>query len=96
MSQGQNEANRQLFVKKTPTGLAGPEHFEARSGSIPKPGPGEVLVQSHYLSMDAALRLILRNSPDFLFRLAPGDLVRNTVAGQVVNPTTQTFSPAIT
>jgi NADPH-dependent curcumin reductase CurA len=93
MSQGQNEANRQLFVKKTPTGLAGPEHFEARSGDIPRPGPGEVLIQAHYLSMDAALRLILRNSPDFLFRLAPGDLVRNTVAGRVVESRHPDFQP---
>jgi hypothetical protein len=43
---------------------------------IPTPGAGEVLIETHYLTMDAALRLIMRNSSDFLFRLGPGDLVR--------------------
>jgi NADPH-dependent curcumin reductase CurA len=84
MIAGHNDRNRQLFVRETPLGEAGPEHFEVRESEIPTPADGEVLIETHYLTMDAALRLILRNSSDFLFRLAPGELVRNTVAGRVV------------
>lgn len=84
MPAGRNDVNKQLYVRSTPTGEAGPENFEVREAELPTPADGEVLIESHYLTMDAALRLILRNSSDFLFRLGPGDLVRNTVAGRVV------------
>jgi NADPH-dependent curcumin reductase CurA len=93
MSTGRNDVNKQLYVRSTPAGEAGPEHFEVRDGPVPVPADGEVLVESHYLSMDAALRLLLRNSSDFLFRLAPGDLVRNTVAGRVVESRHPDFAP---
>jgi hypothetical protein len=84
MAAGRNDRNQQLLVRETPKGEVGPEHFEVQETDIPSPGEGEVLIETHYLTMDAALRLIMRNSSDFLFRLGPGDLVRNTVVGRVV------------
>ena len=75
---------RQLYLKRVPEGIAGPQDFELRSGVIPRTGEGELLVEAHYLSVDAALRLIVRDSDEFLFRVRPGDLVHGTVAGQVM------------
>ena len=77
-------ANSQLYLKRVPNGIAGPEDFEVRTAPIPATGPGEVLVEAHYLSVDAALRLIVRDSDEFLFRVRPGDLVRGSMAGRVV------------
>jgi len=76
--------NLQLYLKQVPQGIAGPDDFEVRETPIPEIGAGEVLVRSHYLGVDAALRLIVRDSKDFLFRVQPGDLVRGTVAGEVI------------
>ncbi len=76
--------NRELFLKRVPEGLAGPDDFEVRTAPIPAIGPGELLIESHYLGVDAALRLIVRDSDDFLFRVRPGDPVRGSVAGQVL------------
>jgi NADPH-dependent curcumin reductase CurA len=76
--------NRQLYMKRFPTGEAGPEDFEVREAPVPEPGDGQVLIEVHYLSVDAALRLIMRDSKDFLFRVQPGDLVRGGVAGKVI------------
>ncbi len=81
---GNEGPHQQLYLKRVPEGIAGPEDFEVRSGPIPQTGAGEVLVQAHYLSVDAALRLIVRDSDEFLFRVRPGDLVRGSVAGQVI------------
>jgi hypothetical protein len=78
------QVNSQLILKRHPTGVAGPDDFEVRQAPIPQIGPGELLVQSHYLSVDAALRLIVRDSDEFLFRVRPGDLVRGSVAGAVI------------
>ena len=76
--------NQQLFLKRVPQGLAGPDDFECRSTPMPVPNAGEVLVQNHYLAVEAALRLIVRDSDEFLFRVKPGDLVHGTGAGQVI------------
>ena len=77
-------ANLQLYLKQVPEGIAGPDDFEVREAPVPEIGDGQVLVRTHYLGVDAALRLIVRDSKDFLFRVEPGDLVRGTVAGEVI------------
>ena len=80
----QDARNNQVYLKQVPEGLLGPDDFEVRQAPVPQAGDGEVVVQAHYLSLDAALRLIVRDSKDFLFRVEPGDLVRNSVAGKIV------------
>jgi len=76
--------NQQVYLKRVPEGIAGPDDFEVRSAPMPEIGPGEVLVAAHYLGVDAALRLIVRDNDEFLFRVRPGDLVRGSMAGQVI------------
>ena len=83
--------NRQLFMTRFPQGEAGPQDFEVREAPLPEPGDGQVLVETQYLSVDAALRLIMRDSKDFLFRVQPGDLVRGTVAGRIVESKNPAF-----
>jgi NADPH-dependent curcumin reductase CurA len=80
----EDNRNSQVILRQVPTGLLGPDDFEVRQAPMPTAGDGEVVVEAHYLSLDAALRLIVRDSKDFLFRVEPGDLVRNSVAGRVV------------
>lgn len=77
-------SNEQLFLKRHPTGIAGPDDFEVRTAPMPQIGDGQVLVQARYLSLDAALRLIMRDSDEFLFRVQPGDLVHGSSAGQII------------
>jgi len=90
---GYNEGeNRQLFLKQVPQGLAGPQDFEVRTAPIPALGPGELLIETHYLSVDAALRLIVRDSDDFLFRVRPGDRVHGSVAGRVIESDNPNYS----
>lgn len=85
MSRGANEArNQQLILKRHPEGIAGPDDFEVRSAPIPTVGPGQVLVRAHYLAVEAALRLVVRDSDEFLFRVRPGDLVRGSSAGEII------------
>ena len=76
--------NQQLYLKRYPQGIAGPDDFEVRESTVPSIGAGELLIQSHYIGVDAALRLIMRDSDEFLFRVQPGDLVHGSIAGQVI------------
>ncbi len=78
------QLNHQLFLKQYPEGVAGPNDFEVRTSPIPVTGPGQVLIRNHYLSVDAALRLIVRDSDEFLFRVKVGDLVHGSTAGEII------------
>ena len=77
-------SNQQLLLKRHPAGIAGPDDFEVRNVPMPETGPGQVLVRAHYLSVDAALRLIVRDSDEFLFRVRPGDVVHGSSVGEVI------------
>jgi NADPH-dependent curcumin reductase CurA len=48
--------NRQWILRERPTGMVGPEHFELVETPIPEPGAGEVLLKTHYLGFDPAMR----------------------------------------
>ena len=86
MSEGQNERlNTQLVLKSVPEGLTEITDFETREVEIPSLENGQVLVESHFVGVDAALRLIVRDSDEFLFRVKPGDIVHGTVAGKVID-----------
>ena len=85
MSRIPNDArNAQVYLKRVPEGLLGPDDFEVREADMPEPDDGEILIEAHYLAQDAALRLIVRDSDDFLFRVHPGDLVRSSMVGEVI------------
>ncbi len=93
MSAGDNEPrNKQLLLKRVPEGISGPEDFEVREAPVPELQEGELLVQAHYFGVDAALRLITRDSDEFLFRVKPGDMVHGSMAGRVVRSRHAQFS----
>jgi NADPH-dependent curcumin reductase CurA len=92
MPSGINErVNQQLFLKKVPFGIAELDDFEIKQSPAPECGEGEVLVESHYFGVDAALRLIVRDSDEFLFRVKPGDIVRGSAAGRVIESNNPQF-----
>ena len=48
------------LVAYAPDGVPAPSCFELRSRPIPEPGPDELVVEVHYLSMDPFPRLRVR------------------------------------
>jgi NADPH-dependent curcumin reductase CurA len=78
-------------LKKVPFGIAELDDFEIKQSPAPECGEGEVLVESHYFGVDAALRLIVRDSDEFLFRVKPGDIVRGSAAGRVIESNNPQF-----
>ena len=93
MSTGQNgRVNKQVLLKKVPTGISGPDDFEVKESVVAELGDGEVLVEAHYFGVDAALRLIVRDSDEFLFRVKPGDIVHGNAAGRIIESRNEKFS----
>ena len=77
-------SNQQLVLARIPAGIAVPEDFAVRESPIPALATGQLLIETHYVGVDAALRLIVRDSDEFLFRVRPGDVVHGSIAGQVI------------
>ena len=63
--------NKKLILAKYPNGLTKLDDFLTQELDIPELGNNELLIQTHYVGVDAALRLIVRNSDEFLFRVMP-------------------------
>ena len=81
MAAGLNERNQTLHLARVPEGDAVPDDFEVRESAVPQPKDGEILIRNQFVGVDAALRLIVRDSSDFLFRVRPGDPVHGSAAG---------------
>ncbi len=77
-------SNQQLVLARIPAGIAVPEDFAIQESAIPALKDGQLLIETHYVGVDAALRLIVRDSDEFLFRVRPGDVVHGSIAGQVI------------
>ena len=76
--------NKKLILAKYPNGLTKLDDFLTQELDIPELGNNELLIQTHYVGVDAALRLIVRNSDEFLFRVMPGDIIHGNIAGEVI------------
>ena len=59
--------NKKLLLAKYPNGLAELDDFISEEVEVPNIVDNELLIQSHYVGVDAALRLIVRDSDEFLF-----------------------------
>jgi NADPH-dependent curcumin reductase CurA len=56
-------ANHQLRLRARPTGLPGPEDFEATEEPARAPEDGEVLIETLYVSIDPAMRVWMNEVP---------------------------------
>ena len=84
--------NKQLILAKHPDGLTELDDFKIKEVEIPELKNGELLIQTHYVGVDAALRLIVRDSDEFLFRVQPGDIIHANIAGKVIASNNSEFS----
>jgi len=60
------------------------ENFELVENEVPDPGPGEVLVETRYLSVDPYMRGRMRDAESYAEPWAVGDVMKAAVVGDVV------------
>lgn len=78
------ERNRRILFARSPSGLPVPEDFGADETSVPSVGPGQFLSRTVYLSLDPYYRNVMKNSPIYAERLAPGDVMVGETVAQVL------------
>ena len=58
--------NRQILLRRRPTGLVQPDDTELITSPAPEPAEGEALVRTTYVGVDAAARTWLDGQPGYL------------------------------
>ncbi|HET9876740.1 MAG TPA: NADP-dependent oxidoreductase, partial [Mycobacterium sp.] len=76
--------NRQIVLRRRPTGLVGPADTELVSAPAPEPAEGEALVRTTYVGIDAAARTWLDDQPSYFPPVQVGEVIRAAGIGEVV------------
>jgi len=76
--------NRQILLRRRPSGLLSPEDAEAVTTDAPVPADGEALLRTTYIGLDAAARTWLNDQPGYLPPVALGEVIRSAGIGEVV------------
>ncbi len=82
---------REIVIAELPKGPLGPEHFALRQGPIPTPAPGELLIRTVLISLDAANRAWMQGAT-YRDAIKGGDVMEGGVIGEVVTSTVPAFS----
>lgn len=78
------DVNRQVILTARPQGIAQAEHFAIRDMPVERPGPGQILVRNHYLSIEPAMRGWIADSSNYGAPVPVGSVMRSLASGQVV------------
>jgi len=73
--------NRQILLKSRPEGAPSLDNFALKQGSVPEPGDGEVLMRTHWLSLDPYMRGRMSDAPSY----APPVAVDAVMVGATVS-----------
>jgi len=76
--------NKQILLAKRPMGEITPDCWEYRTSAIPEVGPGQVLVEVHYLSIDPAMRGWMNAGKSYIRPVEIGEVFRALGVGKVI------------
>jgi NADPH-dependent curcumin reductase CurA len=76
--------NRQVLLRRRPTGAVAPGDTEIVTAPAPEPAEGEALLRTTYVGIDAAVRTWLNDQPGYLPPVQLGEVIRAAGIGEVV------------
>jgi NADPH-dependent curcumin reductase CurA len=77
--------NRQILLRRRPTGLVQPADTQLVTAPAPEPADGEALVRTTYVGLDAAVRTWLNDQPGYLAPVQLGEVIRAAGIGEVIS-----------
>lgn len=84
--------NRQFVLDHLPQGPLRPDHFRLVQTAPPVPGPGEVLLRSRYVSLDAANRAWMQGAT-YRSALSAGQVMAGGALAEVVDANDSALAP---
>ncbi len=85
--------NHRILLADRPSGIPGPEHFQADGEPARAPGPGEILVATRYISIDPAMRSWIGAGPSYVRQVGIGEPMRAGGIAQVLESRATGFAP---
>ena len=76
--------NRQILLKSRPEGAPSLDNFALKQGSVPEPGDGEVLMRTHWLSLDPYMRGRMSAAKSYARPVEVGATMVGGTVGEVV------------
>lgn len=76
--------NRRILMARVPQGLPTPADFSSDDVPLARPNDGEFLSRTIFLSLDPYYRNVMKNSPIYAERLAPGDVMIGETVSQII------------
>jgi NADPH-dependent curcumin reductase len=67
--------NRRIVLASRPVGAPTAEHFRTELGDVPRPGVGQVLLRTLYLSLDPYMRGRMSSGPSYAAPVGLGDVM---------------------
>jgi NADPH-dependent curcumin reductase len=85
--------NMQVLLASRPTGWVQEANFNIVETPIPKPGPGEVLVKNHWLSLDPYMRGRMNDVKSYVPPVQIGEVMVGGTVGEVLESNHPKFKP---
>ena len=85
--------NTQIRLAKRAVGLPSAENWTLTEEAIAQPGPGEVLVRTHFVSIDPTMRGWMNDRPSYLPPVQIGEVMRALTVGVVEASKHPDFAP---
>ena len=76
--------NKQVILKKRPTGMPDPSTWELVSNPLPEVGDGQILIKNHYISLDPAMRGWLDDRKSYIPPVGIDEVMRAGTIGEVI------------
>lgn len=76
--------NQRILLARTPQGLPLVEDFSSDEVAVASPADGQFLSRTIFLSLDPYYRNVMKNSPVYPERLAPGDVMIGETVAEVI------------
>jgi NADPH-dependent curcumin reductase CurA len=87
--------NRQITLAARPHGWPKESDFQLIESPIPTPGPGEVLVRAHYLSVDPYMRGRMNDRASYAEPVKLGEVMTGGAVGQIVKSNHPKFAEGV-
>jgi NADPH-dependent curcumin reductase CurA len=85
--------NKEIRLASRPTGLPTEENFQFVEAEAPTPADGEVLLKTHYISVDPYLRGRMREGKSYIPSFEVGQVIESAVVAEVVESKSPAFNP---
>jgi NADPH-dependent curcumin reductase CurA len=85
--------NRQILLASRPSGEASLENFRIVETDLPKPGSGQMLLRTIYLSLDPYMRSRMNDGPSYAKQVEIGEVMVGQSVSEVIESNLSNYQP---